>query len=595
MSLPAREKYAGETRRLLLAFDIGTTFSGISYSILDPGNVPEIRPVTRYPFQEQAGGNSKIPTVIYYDLNGTVAAIGAETLKDGIEADAEELGWSKACWFKLHLRPKPAVSSRANAQVEVPLPPLPPNKTVVNVFTDYMEYLHSCAKKYISETHGNPFWTSLEDDIMYVLTHPNGWGGPQQAQMREAALRAGFIPNTDEGRSRVTFVTEGEASLHFCLSNGLTIEGAGESSGVLIVDAGGGTIDLTAYSKLPDHSFEEIAIPQCHFQGAAYVTMRAERYFTALLGRSRFAQDIKELTTRFDRTTKHVFQSEDEPLHIQFTSHRERDPALNIRAGRLTLEGRNVATFFEPSVSCIVDAIEEQISSSYKSIKTVFLVGGFSASNWLYEQVRERTARLGVTLSRPDTHVNKAVSNGAVSFYLDSAVTSRVSRLTYGIKTYVRYDPTNVEHRNRSHRTSIHPALGVPILICRFYPILHKNTRVKATSEFRQTFHYEGVTRGKLNKAVESILSYCGPSTNPEWIDEDTDNLYPSVCVVEADTSSVQSTIKTSASGLKYHEINFDVILLFGLTELKAQIAYIQNGVERRGRAQVVYRGSELV
>ena len=33
MSFPDRKKYAGDTRRLLLAFDIGTTFSGISYRL----------------------------------------------------------------------------------------------------------------------------------------------------------------------------------------------------------------------------------------------------------------------------------------------------------------------------------------------------------------------------------------------------------------------------------------------------------------------------------------------------------------------------------------------------------------------------------
>jgi hypothetical protein len=104
------------------------------------------------------------------------------------------------------------------------IPPLPPNKTVVQVLTDYMKYLRQCAKIYISETRGNLFWKSLEDEVLYVLTHPNGWEGPQQATMRQAAIFADFIPDTAEGRSRISFVTEGEASLHFCLSNGLSID-----------------------------------------------------------------------------------------------------------------------------------------------------------------------------------------------------------------------------------------------------------------------------------------------------------------------------------------------------------------------------------
>ena len=110
------------------------------------------------------------------------------------------------------------------------LPPLPPNKTVVRVFGDYMKYLYECAKSYIKETHGVALWSTLEFDIKYVLTHPNGWGGPQQVQMRRAAILAGLIPSTEDGHSRIEFVTEGEASLHFCRSNGLTLDGSGVRS-----------------------------------------------------------------------------------------------------------------------------------------------------------------------------------------------------------------------------------------------------------------------------------------------------------------------------------------------------------------------------
>ena len=42
--------------------------------------------------------------------------------------------------------------------------------------------------------------------------------------------------------------------------------------------------------------------------------------------------------------------------------------------------------------------------------KSVFLVGGFSASAWLYEKVKEAIEPLGITVSRPDTHVYVLVS-----------------------------------------------------------------------------------------------------------------------------------------------------------------------------------------
>lgn len=60
-------------------------------------------------------------------------------------------------------------------------------------------------------------WDNLRERAEFVLCHPNGWEGVQQAMMRQAAISVKLVPNTPEGRSRVKFVTEGEASLHCCL------------------------------------------------------------------------------------------------------------------------------------------------------------------------------------------------------------------------------------------------------------------------------------------------------------------------------------------------------------------------------------------
>ena len=39
--------------------------------------------------------------------------------------------------------------------------------------------------------------------------------------MRKAAVKARLIPDNPSGHSRITFVTEGEASLHFVIENGV--------------------------------------------------------------------------------------------------------------------------------------------------------------------------------------------------------------------------------------------------------------------------------------------------------------------------------------------------------------------------------------
>ena len=46
----ARDPYSGSSRKLVIAFDIGTTFSGAAYALLDPGEVPRVQSVTRQAF-----------------------------------------------------------------------------------------------------------------------------------------------------------------------------------------------------------------------------------------------------------------------------------------------------------------------------------------------------------------------------------------------------------------------------------------------------------------------------------------------------------------------------------------------------------------
>ena len=75
---------------------------------------------------------------------------------------------------------------------------------------------------YVKGTHpnGEDLWGSISSDIEYVISHPNGWEGYQQSQIRSAIVLAGLIPDSVDGNSRVTFVTEGEASLHFAIDYG---------------------------------------------------------------------------------------------------------------------------------------------------------------------------------------------------------------------------------------------------------------------------------------------------------------------------------------------------------------------------------------
>ncbi|KAF5354370.1 hypothetical protein D9758_010770 [Tetrapyrgos nigripes] len=187
-----RKPYRGTQHKLLIAMDVGTTFSGVSHCPLDPGTVPEIKLVTRFPAQEHVGGDAKIPSVLYYGQDGSVKAAGAEATREGILETAEEEGWVLAKWFKLHLRPSKCTNTfplgTTNDTTSQFLHPLPPTKSAIDVFADFLHYLFSCTKTFIIQSmhDGASIWSSVEttQSIQFVLSLPNGWEGAQQTAMR---------------------------------------------------------------------------------------------------------------------------------------------------------------------------------------------------------------------------------------------------------------------------------------------------------------------------------------------------------------------------------------------------------------------------
>ncbi|KJA13504.1 hypothetical protein HYPSUDRAFT_72989 [Hypholoma sublateritium FD-334 SS-4] len=333
--MTTRKAYEGSRRKIVIAFDIGTTFSGVSYSVLEPGQVPTIKNVTRFPAQDRASGSYKIPSIIYYDSFGGARVVGAEATRDGIEIEARENGWVKAEWFKLHM-------SSAQSTIH----PLPTGKRAVDVFSDYLRYLYICAAQYICDTHvgGHTLWKSIKGEVDYVLSHPNGWGGREQSMMRQAAFLAGLIVEND--LSRLTFVSEGEAGLHFCISSGILKKSDMEDNqGFIVVDAGGGTIDISAYRQKPGDDasiFEEIAPSRCLFQGSVYVNVNAKKFLVDFLRHSRFADDVDHLVNVFDKSAKVRFKTDQDSQYIKFGGVHDNDVSLDIKFGQLKLNGHVV-------------------------------------------------------------------------------------------------------------------------------------------------------------------------------------------------------------------------------------------------------------
>jgi len=97
---------------------------------------------------------------------------------------------------------------------------LPEGKSLQDIFADFICYLFDSTKAFIQECEpmGKVLWENLERNINLILTHPNEWEGREQEFLRKSVVRASVFTE-QEALSRVSFVTEGEATFNFCVTN----------------------------------------------------------------------------------------------------------------------------------------------------------------------------------------------------------------------------------------------------------------------------------------------------------------------------------------------------------------------------------------
>jgi molecular chaperone DnaK (HSP70) len=109
------------------------------------------------------------------------------------------------------------------------------------------------------------------DQIRWVLTIPANWSDREKYLMRNAAHAAGMISKIDESPERFLFALEPEAAgLYSCITmkkmEKVSELMMNEGENFMIIDAGGGTLDLTAHQVLKGGYLKEL----CTGKGAAF-------------------------------------------------------------------------------------------------------------------------------------------------------------------------------------------------------------------------------------------------------------------------------------------------------------------------------------
>ncbi|CAB5180917.1 unnamed protein product [Rhizophagus irregularis] len=440
--------------RAVVAIDFGTTFSGFAYTYRSS---PEI--ITNDSWPQQIGP-LKTNTVLQYDSNyQNVIKWGNPALAQRQSRRSKDSSSSKTVeLIKLHLGNIPQNEK----------PPLPSQLNYEKAISDYLRELgmHS------------------SDDRA-------------KDTMRKCLYNAG-LTNSKES-NKVEFTTEPEAAAIYCMRN---LEGQNETISInasfMVVDCGGGTVDLTTRKLLRDNKLSEITERTGDFCGGSYVDREFIKFLSRRLGKStinllkennygqmqymiqQFCQKSKFHFTG-DRNDFDSFEFDIEeicPILKQYCKDDIKEK-MEDNDWIIDINFEDLKSMFDPVVGKIIRLIRGQLNSSKDKCSVIFLVGGFSESKYLQMRVKKEFGNLVPSIIVPKQPI-AAIVRGARDYGLTmSTIVDRTLKYTYGVRV------------GRIWKEGDPPSQKVPGLLNRTYAFdsfVIRGTRVGVDQEFSKTF-----------------------------------------------------------------------------------------------------------
>jgi hypothetical protein len=262
-------------------------------------------------------------------------------------------------WFKLQLM------LSGNTYIDpINLPPLPPGKSEIDVAADYLFKLRQAMRNQLQKSLGEVF-NREERNIRYFLTVPAIWNDAGKAATRAAAIQAGFL--RDENDNRLTLITEPEAAAMFCAKTGLLNLKVHDA--ILIVDCGGGTVDLIAYEVEEESPF---TVAECTAgSGDSCGSTALNRNFSNILrakirkmklpdGSKTAGKVYAKCIMDFENRIKADFRNNGQKWAVDVGIEAE-FPDAGIEEGYMTFTNEEILQCFEPVVNRILELVRNQI------------------------------------------------------------------------------------------------------------------------------------------------------------------------------------------------------------------------------------------
>ncbi|XP_041646242.1 heat shock 70 kDa protein 12A isoform X1 [Cheilinus undulatus] len=492
---------------VVVAIDFGTTSSGYAYAFTKE---PEcIHTMRRWEGGDPGVSNQKTPTTILLTPDRKFHSFGYAARDFYHDLDpSESKHWLYLEKFKMKLH------TTANLSIDTDLHAANGKRVkALDIFAYALAFFKEQALKELSDQTGGDF---DNNDVRWVITVPAIWKMPAKQFMREAAYKSGLVSR--ENPEQLIIALEPEAASIYCrklrlhqmvdlgtktTQNGFSpTENVGgsmtqvspakehvrrnrqsrtflvenvvgelwseleEGDRYVVVDCGGGTVDLTVHQiRLPEGHLKELYKASGGPYGSIGIDYEFEKLLCKIFGQD-FIDQFKikrpaawvDLMIAFESRKRAAAPDRTNPLNINLpfsfidyykkfrghsVEHALRKSNVDFvkwsSQGMLRMNPDAMNALFKPTIDHIIQHLTELFEKPEVSdIKFLFLVGGFAESPLLQQAIQNMLQGRSRIIIPHD--VGLTILKGAVLFGLDpSVIKVRRSPLTYGVGVLNRF------------------------------------------------------------------------------------------------------------------------------------------------------------
>jgi molecular chaperone DnaK (HSP70) len=339
------------------------------------------------------------------------------------------------------------------------------------------------------------------------------------------------------------FVFVAEAAAIYCMENNLNVHDLNTPGTIyMIVDCGGGTVDLTTRKVLEGKQLSEVTERAGDFCGSTFIDKEFLNALRKILGdraidllRDNHYGQMQYMIQEFCLNAKLPFTGDESefknyeidiedivPAVMQYVTEEVED--MMEEADWLIEFGyKDIKSMFDPIIERIITMIQMQLNNNRETCSAMFLVGGFSQSKYLQKRIKQKFQHRVKNISIP-LHPIAAISRGAALYGLSMinsapdldgmnslkfVIDERKLKYTYGIRICCEWKNEDLLKRKRPNGRTY-----------KFRSLAQRGTAVKVNQEFTLNIMPEHATQETLTFHIYYTTKYSAKYCDEDGMEE---------------------------------------------------------------------------